>query len=179
VVGLPFDEIAVAIRAEMGTHEMMERVLSQWSVIVGGDDPEQECYTGERLKLALIRTLFADREKFLRTSGTGRWSPESERKFEQIAANKGNDETAKIKKAHFGIAVRQDLAHRSVFITKAGRLGLVADTVQEGDEVVMLLGGQVPYVLRHSKEPKHYTFVSDCYLHGYMDGECLAQARYW
>jgi hypothetical protein len=84
VVGLPFDEIAVAIRAEMETHKMMERVLSQWSVIVGGDDPEQECYTGERLNLALIRTLFADTEKFLRTSGTGRWES---RKREEIRTN--------------------------------------------------------------------------------------------
>lgn len=42
----------------------------------------------------------------------------------------------------------------------------------------MLLGGEVPIVVRPLKDkPGHFTFVSECYIHGFMDGESLIDAR--
>jgi hypothetical protein len=52
-----------------------------------------------------------------------------------------------------------------------GALALVPDTVEEGDEVFVLFGGQVLYVLRPVSN--YYEFIGECYVHRLMDGEAL------
>ncbi|PKS05959.1 hypothetical protein jhhlp_007792 [Lomentospora prolificans] len=51
-------------------------------------------------------------------------------------------------------------------------LALVPQCVREGDQVFVLLGGQVLYVLRNLGGGT-YKFVGECYVHGMMDGEVL------
>lgn len=41
-----------------------------------------------------------------------------------------------------------------------------------GDSIVILFGGNVPYVLR-SLNDNQWRFVGECYLDGYMNGEAL------
>jgi hypothetical protein len=55
-----------------------------------------------------------------------------------------------------------------VFITDDGHMGLRA-TAHSGDEVWLLFGGRVLYILRQNGD--HFTFVGGCYVHGYMHGE--------
>lgn len=71
---------------------------------------------------------------------------------------------------------------RAMFQTLQGYLGLCGPKTQEGDEVWILKGGKVPFVLRpcyndsHSLQdcpPDWYKLVGDAYLHGYMDGEIV------
>jgi len=54
-----------------------------------------------------------------------------------------------------------------------GALALVPDTIEEGDEVSVLFGGQVLYVLRPASN--YYEFIGECYVHGLMDGEALCR----
>ena len=58
------------------------------------------------------------------------------------------------------------------FFTTTGRyMGLAPAKAQDGDKICILLGGQVPYVLREQDE--HYVLIGECYFHGIMKGEAL------
>ena len=59
---------------------------------------------------------------------------------------------------------------RTLFITQSGRYGLCPRRVRSGDLVVILFGGRTPFILRKTTNGQHQ-LVSDCYLHGAMDGE--------
>ncbi len=56
--------------------------------------------------------------------------------------------------------------------TDNGRLGRVLSSVQTGDVVCVLYGGEVPYVIRPCGDGQ-FKFVGSCYIHGLMDGEAL------
>lgn len=63
--------------------------------------------------------------------------------------------------------------YRSLFKTSSGYLGW--GRVEDGDEVWVLLGGDVPFVLRPVAGSTEYRLVGDCYLHGIMDGEAVTE----
>lgn len=56
--------------------------------------------------------------------------------------------------------------------TEKERLGYGPLSAQIGDEVWLLGGGKVPYMLR-KRENGTYTFVGEMYLHGFMHGEAM------
>ena len=63
---------------------------------------------------------------------------------------------------------------KAFFITREGDMGLCYPEAGIGDEVWVLNGGNVPFVLRpEGREPGSYRFVGDCYLDGYMDGQAV------
>ena len=73
---------------------------------------------------------------------------------------------------------------RRLFLTMNGYLGLGPDTLQEGDVLCVLGGGDVPYILRPVKSNDYskmkYLLVGECYVDGLMSGEAvvaLAQGR--
>jgi hypothetical protein len=66
------------------------------------------------------------------------------------------------------------MMHRRLFITVFGHLGLGPAGMMSGDVVVLLFGGNVPYVLR-PVENERWRFVGECYVHGIMQGEALAE----
>ena len=70
---------------------------------------------------------------------------------------------------------------RKLFRTKSGHFGLGPGCAQAGDKVGVLLGADVPFVLRTAQAPddstKIYHVVGECYLHGFMDGEALASTK--
>jgi hypothetical protein len=57
----------------------------------------------------------------------------------------------------------------SVCITKNGYLGLVPRKTQPGDKIILLSGGQLPFVLRPFEG--HYKIVGGCYVNGIIKGE--------
>jgi hypothetical protein len=59
---------------------------------------------------------------------------------------------------------------RRPFVTKKGHLGLGLDHVEPGDAVAVLIGCQVPFVLRKSVGGR-YKIVGEAYVDGIMDGE--------
>ncbi|KAF3041665.1 hypothetical protein E8E12_002387 [Didymella heteroderae] len=64
---------------------------------------------------------------------------------------------------------------RNVFLTEQGYLG-VTNKCEVGDEIYIAGGGRMPIILQRyaegpAEERAYYRVVSDCYLHGFMDGE--------
>ena len=76
---------------------------------------------------------------------------------------------------HFAAVAGQFWFHRSLFITEDGHFGLGPESAAEKDEVWILFGAQVPFVLRPAPErgPNAYTLVGEAYVHGFMEGEAL------
>jgi hypothetical protein len=63
--------------------------------------------------------------------------------------------------------------------TERGYIGLVPSYAELGDEIWVLFGGQVLYVLRVVRKKymffgkTEYDFIGECYMHGLMDGEAM------
>jgi len=69
---------------------------------------------------------------------------------------------------------------RRLYLTERGYLGLGPSTTQEGDEVWVLKGARVPFVLRWPETPTSEVerqLVGETYLHGFMDGEMLVEEQ--
>lgn len=69
-------------------------------------------------------------------------------------------------------------ASRRLYVTERGYMGLCNKSVKAGDQVHILSGGHVPFILRpmtaESTETANcYSFMGDTYIHGLMDGEAL------
>jgi hypothetical protein len=60
---------------------------------------------------------------------------------------------------------------RRLVLTDKNYLGLTAERVERGDQVVILMGGQLPFILH--KVDDHYMLIGEAYVHGIMDGEAL------
>jgi hypothetical protein len=58
--------------------------------------------------------------------------------------------------------------------TEKGLLGLVPHLAEAGDQICILNGGAVPFVLRKGKRPlREHRLVGECYIHGLMKGEAM------
>ena len=68
---------------------------------------------------------------------------------------------------------QQATRNRRFFTTEAGSKGFDPRLVELGDFLCVLLGSQVPFVLRAVVE--HYVIVGECYCHGVMEGEVAFQ----
>jgi hypothetical protein len=67
--------------------------------------------------------------------------------------------------------------NRLLFTTSNGYMGLGPKMAQVGDLVYVLLGGELPYVLRRQEDTDTFQFIGECYVHGLMNGEGLVDAR--
>jgi hypothetical protein len=60
---------------------------------------------------------------------------------------------------------------RAFFVTEQGYMGLGPSSMEEGDLVYVLSGGQVPFILRPTILVEGFSLVGESYVHGIMDGE--------
>ena len=71
--------------------------------------------------------------------------------------------------------VRINTKHRQLFITEKGFIGMGPQTARVGDDVFVLKGGRVPFVLRgDGGDEGKFWLVGDCYVHGVMEGEVVS-----
>ena len=66
---------------------------------------------------------------------------------------------------------------RRFFVTAEGFLGLGSESMRPGDEVFLVTGAKVPFVLRKvegSVGDDEYRLVGECYLRGFMHGEGMS-----
>lgn len=83
-------------------------------------------------------------------------------------------------------SVEMTLHRRRLFVTDQGWMGLARSDVAEGDAIFILAGGPTPFILKptssgyaggkvgtESPPGQLYKLVSECYIHGIMDGEIL------
>ncbi|KAI8965180.1 hypothetical protein F5Y11DRAFT_314075 [Daldinia sp. FL1419] len=59
-----------------------------------------------------------------------------------------------------------------LFSTQNGYVGIINGEPQQGDEIFVVLGCNMPMLLRPTASGE-YEVVGDCYVHGIMDGEAL------
>jgi hypothetical protein len=64
---------------------------------------------------------------------------------------------------------------RQLFVTSEGNMGLGPLSMRADDLVVILRGGEIPYVLR--KIGDFYHFKGPAYVHGIMDGEAVKASK--
>ena len=76
------------------------------------------------------------------------------------------------------------------WLTSQGFFGRGRETIEKGDEVFIVKGSPVPLILRPiegarlsqlglPEREQGYLFVSECYLHGFMDGEAVKPDTKW
>ena len=94
--------------------------------------------------------------------------------FEELGDKLSSDAVA------FSITLYTSTLRRRMFVTKGGYLGLGRADTHVGDEVVLLIGGSTPFIIRKGHDPGTReeipvgtldTLIGDCYVHGIMDGE--------
>lgn len=66
-------------------------------------------------------------------------------------------------------------AHRALFVTKKGYIGLAPWNAREGDEIAVLNGGRTPHLLRRTEVNGQFTLVGETYVYGIMAGEAVVQ----
>ena len=71
----------------------------------------------------------------------------------------------------FVASFQQATTNRRFFITREGHMGLGPRGIEPGDVVCVLLGSQVPFVLRAVNDD--FMLLGECYCHGIMGGEAL------
>ena len=78
-------------------------------------------------------------------------------------------------------AFSKRLSHGKFCITKKGYVGMVSHEARVGDEICVLYGAAVPFVLRKSSFPAsgklNFKLIGEAYIHGIMYGEALASDR--
>ncbi|KAF2425573.1 hypothetical protein EJ08DRAFT_575784, partial [Tothia fuscella] len=65
---------------------------------------------------------------------------------------------------------------RKFAITERGRMALVSRETLCGDVVCVLIGMEVPYLLRQvpaASTERQFQLDGECYVHGIMDGEAF------
>jgi hypothetical protein len=80
-------------------------------------------------------------------------------------------------------AIWSAICGRAMFITEYGNVGLCEPTTRAGDEVWILHGGRVPFILRPlGREALNgslrHAFIGDCHMTGFMDGEAFQQTSH-
>lgn len=69
------------------------------------------------------------------------------------------------------------MAGKRPFVTKKGYVGMTPQTSEPGDLVIVLFGGQVPFVLRSvlRYQEAFFNLLGEAYCDGIMDGEMLGR----
>lgn len=75
-----------------------------------------------------------------------------------------------------GMSIILGTTRKRMFKTDSVYMGLAHRSVEIGDKVYALMGGETPYILR-SLGGQVFGFGDEAYVHGIMDGEILAIAR--
>jgi hypothetical protein len=130
-------------------------------------------FTGEPFWRAFFRTLTTDRTAFSpRIDGDYRAKFLSS--FSDWKLNEGQKLPAEAW-AEVSKTIGQIIEYKDMFLSTQGYLGLSQEGFQVGDVVCIFLGGEVPFLLRESMSPNggRFQFLSECYVHGVMDGEAL------
>ncbi|KAL1647158.1 Folylpolyglutamate synthetase [Diplodia intermedia] len=135
-------------------------------------------FTGEAHWKALFRTLTADR-----SGVSSRVNDEFKQKYLSSCGNyvlKDDDLTSGLPDAIWK-EISKSMCHivdeMDMFLTGCGYFGLGHKGIHAGDVVCVLLGGEVPFLLRQVEScmTVRFEFLCETYLHGVMDGEAMME----
>ncbi|KAI1120019.1 heterokaryon incompatibility protein-domain-containing protein [Nemania abortiva] len=63
------------------------------------------------------------------------------------------------------------------FITSEGHIGRGPVSMEPGDQVILLLGAKVPFVVRQNDVTKAFVLIGECYIQGLMQGEAIPDSE--
>ncbi|KAF1850403.1 HET-domain-containing protein [Cucurbitaria berberidis CBS 394.84] len=148
VGGLPFDtSLVMRTSPDECSEDIGRREYAVYEKIVG---LEQNCIPYGR--------LYSEKESVLFSPLQYRYSPEEVLCLIQ----------------NFLQSLHSRMQDRDLFTTKNCRIGTGMRSTQEGDEIWVLAGGKVPYVLR-PKGNAQYELIGEAYLHDIMYGELVKE----
>ncbi|KAF2647182.1 hypothetical protein K491DRAFT_763823 [Lophiostoma macrostomum CBS 122681] len=163
----------------------LNTLLKEWHRLVGLDHHNRVSFASNSNQEVFWRTLTGDtsynnKDRLIRLptselKGCEEWA--SEFPFSAM------EMVHSVLHPQFLPALEVAVAGRAMFITQKGRIGLCEPTTKVGDEVWILEGGRVPFILRplkvHGQDSSpHHALIGDCYLHGVMDGEVFEESRH-
>ena len=90
------------------------------------------------------------------------------------SANHPSDSTDLAKLALHCTKVQFACKGRRIIRTSSGRPSLCPESTRRGDQIVLLFGGDTPFVLR-PLENENFELVGECYLDGVMFGELMPE----
>ncbi|KAI8631090.1 HET-domain-containing protein [Xylariaceae sp. FL1651] len=130
--------------------------------------------TGGTLLDAYLQTILRGvfRERFQ----TDSFIPLDELREEaiRVAAPSGSTEQSIIASSYHDM-IKNSIKSTYMFTMSSGYIGIICGYPRLGDEVFVILGCDVPMLLRQTRNAE-YEVVGDCYVHGIMDGELLLGA---
>jgi hypothetical protein len=187
-------DIVSAVGPIMESEDQVDQAYmtcEQIMAMAGLQGDQRQAYSGGGMWInAYWRTLCAD--SMGGSTGTGtpwRAEDEDENKYELWRAVKQDGKnyhslstTEKADLQVFHESVVSATRYRRVFVTESGLLGIGPSDTQIGDCVFVLLGSNVPVVLRKTPSLNEHPavtissqpmlrLVGDCFVHGIMDGE--------
>ena len=131
--------------------------------------------TGESLTDAFARLRIGDSLGRLGSDRTQRPKPGEYPSPGNLSYSATGDGLLRGDRDDIGNLILSNTTRRRLFITESGHMGLTHRSNRVGDKVYVLLGGDMPFVLR--PKGSHFLFRGEAYVHGIMDGEALTNAR--
>jgi Heterokaryon incompatibility protein (HET) len=164
-------------------------VLESWHAMANiFKDPNHPYVSGGDIFNAFWRTLIANRSMaFSEDIPDGCYltkAVEDDRKvfegffeLEDLSTNSTNHMPISVKAGindkenNFAWRMRPVVKGRRMIQSHKGYLGIVPGGTKIGDYICVLLGGDMPFILRPCGD--HYVLIGECYIHGLMEGEAL------
>jgi hypothetical protein len=151
-----------AIREELGLVSDPEHDEVQATTVMGSCGEEKPSFSTTSDRGTIPKNPISDNLQDLGLSPTSR--SESRKK-------KRNFRVDPWSRSHYISMMRLILQDRRVFIGRDGKLGVAYKDIRVGDIVVVLIGADVPVILRPKQDGKHVQFISEAFFNGYMYGE--------
>ncbi|KAF5676174.1 heterokaryon incompatibility protein [Fusarium heterosporum] len=133
--------------------------------------------TGDNIREVLWRTLCWNVDAECHSPADSALGPHFDRFYEALTSDK---EMAEIEKKLLEEATAfNDICVHSMplGITTKGYLASVPWTAREGDRIVILAGGEVPFIVRKHLSDDNFRLIGSCYVHGMMNGEAFPLDR--
>jgi hypothetical protein len=181
LTGFPIDRVSKAGKAvQTRDIDHVNDVFNEWRHIVGLHDRSSTSIPSSNREKAFWRTVIGD----ALSDVNGEWKrlgPSELKAYEQWMSDFPSFTTSRTQYSlhrTFLHAMRAAICGRSVLVTHSGKIGLCEPKAEAGDEVWVLHGGRVPFLLRpvfqqESNGPAQYALVGACYITGVMDGEAF------
>ena len=172
-------------------HYFLKSLWDEVAIIMETRSRSLYTFTGERCEEAYLKTLSADtypwsERNTLNLSGDfpehSKWLQSDAQNINLVSDWWQWIQTGQVAERVPSAVIKEIMDHmstitrrRNVFVTEKGYLGLGREDLRKGDLVCILLGGNLPYLLR-PKSDTIYQFLGECYVHGIMDGEAMKGA---
>jgi hypothetical protein len=161
------DNVADTLEVE-GDDSNEHPCIKQWMDL---DDKNNYRTTDQDINTFITRTNTANLTTFDGGEYHARWTDASLTRLKYLI----NEERGSLYTAWIRNMVQANRQAQWIAAQK-GKFGL-APTGAEGTAICVVLGSEVPLLLRLDPSDGKYRFVGECYLHGFMDGEALVEAR--